>query len=159
LASFAVTLSIEIVLEPIPMPRIHRYAFTVPAEVIDGNGHASNVAYVQWMQDAAIGHCIAQGWPTERYRSIGATWVARSHTIEYLQPARAGEAIEVLTWVADFRKVRSRRRYRFVRKSDGAVLARAETDWIFVNAETGQPRAAPPEVVQSFEVAGDEPEL
>ena len=140
------------------MPRIHRHPITVPPEAIDGNGHASNVAYVQWMQDAAIGHCVAQGWPTGRYRSIGATWVVRSHAIEYLQPARAGDAIEVVTWVADFRKIRSRRKYRFVRTGDAAVLARAETNWIFVDAGTGQPRPAPPEVVAAFEVAGEEPE-
>ncbi len=140
------------------MPRIHRHALTVPPGAIDGNGHASNVAYVQWMQDAAVSHSSAQGWTPERYRSIRATWVVRSHAIEYLQPARAGDAIEVVTWVADFKKIRSRRKYRFVRTGDGVVLARAETGWIFVSAETGQPRPAPPEVVAAFEVAGEEPE-
>ena len=32
----------------------HPYAKT--PEVVDGNGHVNNVAYVQWMQDAAIRH-------------------------------------------------------------------------------------------------------
>ena len=34
---------------------------TVPASVIDGNGHVNNVAYVQWMQDVAILHFEALG--------------------------------------------------------------------------------------------------
>jgi len=28
--------------------------FTIPENVIDENGHVNNVAYVQWMQDAAV---------------------------------------------------------------------------------------------------------
>jgi len=35
---------------------IYRSEFTVPQDAIDGNGHVSNVAYVQWMQDIDIAH-------------------------------------------------------------------------------------------------------
>ena len=38
------------------MDPIYRFDIKVPAEVVDGNGHVNNVAYVQWMQDAAIRH-------------------------------------------------------------------------------------------------------
>lgn len=81
----------------------------------------------------------------------------RSHFIEYLQPCRAGEPIALLTWVADFRKIRSRRKYRFVRASDGTVLAKAETDWVFLDFHRGRPIAIPPEVLAAYVVVpGDE---
>ena len=86
---------------------VYRVEILVPAEAVDRNRHVNNVAYVQWMQDAAIRHSAAAGC-TRMTEAIGATWVARMHRIEYLSPAFAGEAITVLTWVADFRKVRSR---------------------------------------------------
>ena len=36
------------------MDPVYQFDLKVPAEVVDGNGHVNNVAYVQWMQDAAI---------------------------------------------------------------------------------------------------------
>ena len=78
------------------------------------------------------------------------TWVVREHHIEYLQPAFAGEEIEVRTWVENLRRVRSLRKYEFVRKSDGKTLVRGETDWVFVNPKTGAPRAIPDEVARVF---------
>ena len=97
------------------MPSIYEHLHTVGQEEMDLLGHASNLAYVGWMQDAAVAHSAAQGWPTERYLQIGAGWVVRSHAIQYRQPAFAGQTIVVRTWVANFRKIRSLRKYKIVR--------------------------------------------
>jgi acyl-CoA thioester hydrolase len=131
---------------------VYRFGLVATDDVIDGNGHVNNVAYVQWMQDIAVRHFTAVGG-IDLMRSAGGTWVARSHRIEYLRPAFAGERIEVRTWVADLRRVRSQRRYEFVRSSDGAVLARGETDWVFVDAGSGRPRAIPATIRRAFTVA------
>jgi acyl-CoA thioester hydrolase len=77
------------------------------------------------------------------------------HHIEYLAPAFAGDAITVLTWVADFRKVRSLRRYKFVRAEDQRVLAQGETDWVLVDASSGRPRGIPDEIRDLFELVPD----
>ena len=135
-------------------PRIHTYELTVPAEAVDGNGHVNNVHYVQWMQDAAISHFRAIGGNVPM-REAGATWVVRSHHIEYLSPAFAGDRIDVHTWIANVRRVRSLRRYRFVRVADGKVLAEGETDWVFVDAKTGRPLAIPDAVSSLFPLAPD----
>lgn len=127
------------------MTNAYSHCLSVSDEVLDVNGHVSNVQYVQWMQDAAVGHSDTVGC-TRLTESVGATWVVRSHKVEYLRPAFAGERIDVLTWVSDFRKVRSLRKYRFSRVSDGAVLAEGETNWVFVDAETGRPRVIPAEI-------------
>jgi acyl-CoA thioester hydrolase len=139
------------------MEPIYRVEIIVPAEAVDRNRHVNNVAYVQWMQDAAIQHSVATGC-TRMTEAIGATWVARMHRIEYLSPAFAGDAITVLTWVADFRKVRSLRRYKFVRAADQKVLAHGETDWVFVDCSSGRPRAIPGEIASLFELVPDGPE-
>lgn len=136
------------------MQRVYRFDFTVPDTAIDRNGHVNNVQYVQWMQDVAILHSDATGC-TAATEAIGATWVARSHWVEYLRPALAGDRIIVFTWVAGIRKVRSLRRYRFVREADGEVLARGETDWAFVDATSGKPRPIPEAVSGVFEVVGN----
>jgi acyl-CoA thioester hydrolase len=79
--------------------------------------------------------------------------VARSHLIEYLLPAFAGEEIEIRTWIENYRRVRSLRKYEFVRVSDGKTLVKGETDWVFVDAATGSPRAIPQEVIKIFSSA------
>ena len=134
------------------MPAIYEHLHTVGAGEIDPLGHASNVAYVEWMQAAALAHSAAQGWPADRYRTLGLGWVVRAHSIEYLQPAMAGDAIVVPTWVATMRKATSSRRYRICRRSDGAVLATAETRWAFVDYASNQPTRIPREIAQAFVV-------
>lgn len=134
------------------MPRIFVQAFEVPASAIDVNGHVSNLAYLQWMQDGAIAHSAAQGWPLERYLAIGAGWVVRSHFIEYLLPAFEGERLRLVTWVAGVHRHRSSREFRFWRERDRQVIARAETVWVFVDAATGRPTQVPPELASAFEI-------
>ena len=129
---------------------IYSRAFTVPVDAIDENGHVNNVAYVRWMQDIAVEH----------YASIGgieaqgteATWVVREHKIEYLLPAFSGEEIEIKTWVENIRRVRSLRKYEFMRRSDGKVLVKGETDWVFVDVGTGRPLPIPRKVSGVFDL-------
>ena len=131
-----------------PVSRVYSKLFVIPESSIDENGHVNNVAYVQWMQDIAVEH----------YSSIGgiqvqgseSTWVVREHKIEYLLPAFAGEEVEIKTWVENIRRVRSLRKYEFVRKSDGKMLVKGETDWVFVDVKTGSPRAVPVAVADVF---------
>ena len=133
-----------------PITPIYSKIVTIPPSVIDENRHVNNVAYVQWMQDIAIEHYESIGG-TSPMQKIGATWVARSHLIEYLLPAFAGEEIEIRTWIENVRRVRSLRRYEFVRITDGRLIVRGETDWVFVDAATGSPRAIPEEVIKVFQ--------
>lgn len=128
---------------------VYTYRFSVPESALDQLGHVNNVQYVAWMQEAAVRHYESIGG-VPLAEAIGATWVVRSHKIEYLAPAYAGEEIEVCTWVVNLRRVRSLRRYAFVRPRDKVLLVRGETDWVFIDLESGRPRAVPPEVAQIF---------
>ena len=137
--------------------------FTLPVQAlerdVDTNGHVNNIVYVQWMQDVAIAHSDAAGC-TAATTAAGCTWVARSHQIEYLRPAYAGDRILLQSWIVDAtKKSSSPRRYRMVRENDGAVLAKGETLWVFIDVHTGRPRTIPAEVIDCFEVvpADEEP--
>ncbi len=135
-------------IKPMPISPTYSKPIIIPASAIDENGHVNNVVYVQWMQDIAVEH----------YASIGGieaqgsdcTWVVRQHSIEYLLPAFAGDEIKIRTGVENIRKVRSLRKYEFLRKSDGKVLVKGETDWVFVDVKTGSPKAIPGEVEAVF---------
>jgi acyl-CoA thioester hydrolase len=141
------------------MPRVFRLSVTVPAEAVDVHGHANNLEYLRWMQEAAVQHSAAQGWPPERYLEAGESWFVRSHSIDYLRPAVAGEELLILTWVAGFESRRSPRRYWCVRASDHQLLAKAETMWIYVDLETGRAIPIREELKQDFEFVPDESEV
>lgn len=128
------------------------YSHRVTLEEIDELRHAANYHYVRWLQDAAVAHSAAVGWPAERYRQLGAGWVVRSHQITYLKPALAGELLQIRTWVANMRPVLSLRRYE-IRNPQSDLLAEAETNWAFIRYATQKPLRIPSQVAMSFELA------
>lgn len=141
------------------MPRILSRTLDVPDHAIDFNRHVSNLVYLQWMQDIAVEHSAAQGWPIERYRETGTTWVVRSHYIEYLRPAFAGDRITIHTWVSAMGERSSPRRYLFARNGDGRVLATAETQWVYVDLSSGRPLRIPEGLGTAFDILPSEDEV
>ena len=133
-----------------------RFAFTPEEE--DVNGHVNNIEYVRRMQEISIKHIGRNGWGMEKLLAGRHTWVVREHRIEYLRACRAGEPIALYTWVHDFQRIRSHRRYRFVRESDGAVLARAETEWVYFDLDRQRPVSVPEEFLAIFQAMGEEAE-
>lgn len=127
--------------------------FDVPPDAIDRNGHVNNVAFVQWMQEVATRH-FASGGGEPLMEAAGATWVARWHRVDYLAPGFAGERLQVRTWIVDFGRARSLRRYEFRRARDGALLVRAETEWVCVRSDNGRPCAIPEAIKAAFVPVG-----
>ena len=142
------------------MHRIFRHQLIVSQEAVDEFGHVNNQRYVAWMKEVATAHSAANGWPMARYLQIGAAWVVRSHFIEYLRPAFAGDQIELFTWAASLALREVSRKYLFRRTGDQRVLARAETKWVYVDIKSGRPKRVPEDLLASFEaVPEDDAEL
>lgn len=138
------------------MAVLYQKTLVVPDSAIDANGHVNNVMYVQWMQDIAIEHSNANGCDAAAYREVNASWIARSHHIEYHRPALAGDTIILNTWVTSPRKISCVRKYQFVRAEDSSALATAQTHWVYVHADTGRPRAIDQFVIDRFEFLPDD---
>ena len=66
--------------------------------------------------------------------------------------------MKVLTWVSNFRRAFSLRKYKFVREGDGAVLAKGETNWVFVEVASGKPKSIPPEIGGMFVLVAEDRE-
>jgi acyl-CoA thioester hydrolase len=115
-------------------------------EDIDALGHANNIAFVRWLQSAAIAHSVALGLDLEAYRRLGAVFVVVRHEIDYLRPAMRGDVIEARTWVSNVMAAKCIRSTELVRKSDGQVLAKGITTWGFVEFASGRPKRIPLEV-------------
>lgn len=128
---------------------IYDYPYTVTNDDIDELGHAGNYHYVRWMQNAAVAHSSALGWSLETYAELGAGWVVRSHQITYLKPAFKGDELVIRTWVANLKSATSLRLFEIL-NARGEVLAKAGTDWAFIDYRKQRPIRIPAEVRASF---------
>lgn len=132
------------------MPLTHTRVFRVRHYECDAYGHVNNANYLRYMQETAFDASAAAGWGMDRYASIGRHWLIRETDIEYLKPLTYGDSVELKTWIIDFRRVRSRRAYEFRHVQTGDIVARAATDWIFLDAATGRPASIPPQLMTDF---------
>lgn len=139
------------------MPQVHERTFRVRHYECDAYGHVNNTHYLRYMQETAFDASAAVGYDVARYAALGQHWLVRETEIEYLTPLRYGDAVRVKTWVADLRRVRSRRQYELYNAATGELAARASTDWVYLNSATGQPATVPPEMALAFFPEGAPP--
>jgi acyl-CoA thioester hydrolase len=130
------------------MPFLFAVAVT-PAD-IDDLGHASNLIYLRWVQEAARAHSTACGLSREDYLARGEAFVVRRHEIEYLRPALAGDQLTVETRVAEMGRASSLRKTRILRGAE--VLATAATDWAYIDLGRGRAIRIPEDVRARFPV-------
>lgn len=132
------------------MPATHIETFRVRHYECDAYGHLNNANYARYMEDAAFEASASVGYDKQRYEGMGYLWLAHETELEYLQPVVYGDTIEVKTWVGDFRRVRSRRFYEFRKAGHDELVARAATDWVFIEKATERPAIVPPEMIAAF---------
>jgi acyl-CoA thioester hydrolase len=128
------------------MPFVHEVE-VVDAD-IDNLGHASNLIYLRWVQDAALAHSTALGFPETAYLARGQAWVVRRHEIDYLRPSVAGDRLRIQTRVAEMKVANSVRRTEIFR--DGELVCRASTDWVYVDLSRGRPLRIPADIRAAF---------
>jgi acyl-CoA thioester hydrolase len=112
---------------------------------------------MRYAQEAAFDASAAAGYDLAHYDELDRLWLARETEIEYLRPLRYGDSVQVKTWVADFRRVRSVRAYEFRHADSGVVVARASTDWVHLELSTGRPAQISPEMRTAFFPEGTPP--
>ena len=125
------------------MPLKHTRQFRIRFYECDAYGHVNNSNYARYMQEAAFDASAAAGFADDEYERINLIWLIRDTEIEYIRPLRYGDTAEVTTWVEDFRRVRSRRRYEVRRAGEDEVMARGVTDWVLLDRQTHRPVSIP----------------
>ena len=128
------------------MPFVHEVE--VVERDIDNLGHASNLVYLRWVQEAALAHSTALGFSESSYLARGQAWVVRRHEIEYLRAAVLGDRLRIETRVATMKVANSVRKTAIFR--EGELLCRAETDWVYVDLARARPIRIPEDVRGAF---------
>ena len=130
-----------------PSLSLFTYTFIVSQCAIEQYGHANNAIYVQWIQDAAA----RQPESTPKFdQPENKGWIARRHRIEYVSHPCPGDEFEVRTWVADLSRTEALRTYEISRTADGKVVAKGQTEWLYVDIVTDRPISIHSETQKSF---------
>jgi acyl-CoA thioester hydrolase len=117
---------------------------------IDSVQHVNNATYLSYIEDCSVRDAAAQGWPMARMAEEGFGIIARRHQIEYRVPAVLDDKLAISTWISDVRSVSAKRHYTVKRDADDALLARAQTVWVWVDIKTGKPIRIPPHFMDAF---------
>ena len=128
-------------------PIVFEYRITVTGAHIDRLDHVNNVVYVQWVQDATHAHWEAAALPEHK---TGLVWMVLRHEIDYHKSAFKGDELVARTWVGEDKGVRWERFVEFVRPADGAVIARARSQWCTLDKTSLRPRRVDPAVRAPF---------
>lgn len=122
-------------------------AFRVPDADIDPLGHVNNVAFLRYVQDAAVAHWRAAA-PAEYQTAF--TWVVRRHEIEYFKPGLPGDDLVSRTWVGEPAGA-TWERFTEIARADGTLLVKARTVWVLLDAATGRPRRVDPQMARCLD--------
>jgi acyl-CoA thioester hydrolase len=122
---------------------------TVRHDELDRFGRLHPAVYLRYLAHAAVEASAAAGYDAGWYARAGGMWLIRRSTLDVIRPARGGDQLAIRTWVEDFRRVRSHRRYT-VHGADGSLLLEALTDWVYVDVASGRPRRVPREMEEAF---------
>lgn len=116
---------------------------------LDAFAEVRSASLLRLLQEAATRASSDAGFDAAYYARTDTMWVIRRTTLTLDAPARYGDTLRVRTWIADFRRVRSQRKYEVY--ADDRMVARASTDWVYVDQPFGRPRRIPAEWEQTFE--------
>jgi acyl-CoA thioester hydrolase len=136
------------------MTRIYQRRFRVRGYEVGATNRVHESVFLNFVQQAAFEASAEARYDIRRYHEMGAIWVIRKQTIAYLDSLVYGDAVDVTTWVSDFRRVRSNRECELRRASDGGVVALAQTDWVYVDVTSLFPRRIAAEMIDAFSPNG-----
>ena len=125
----------------------HTRQITVGPEDLDALQHVNNVRYLEWVQEISREHWAELTQPEWEARYF---WVVRSHHIEYLRAAVAGDRLILTTFVPEVTGPLSRRVVEICQAGSGVLVARCETQWCLIDQATKRPSRIPGPIRDCF---------
>jgi acyl-CoA thioester hydrolase len=135
-------------------PTAFSLTIKVAPDDIDAQNHVNNVAYLRYIQDAAVAHWFAVA-PKEIQTAVG--WVVRRHEIDYRKPGFVGDELDIRTWVGEPSAATWERFTEIRRVANGDLLVSARTVWVLVDIATRRPRRVDETLKSVFPEAFPEP--
>jgi len=125
-------------------PDPHVVTLEVVATDIDAYDHVNNAVYLSWFDRVAWSHSAALGITLDECVRIRRGMAAHRTEIDYHRAAVLGDRVAVGTWIVSTDgRLRVERRFQVRRVPDGDTLARARTDYVCINLDSGRAARMP----------------
>jgi acyl-CoA thioester hydrolase len=135
---------------PAPASEVFTIRKRVEWRDLDPWGHVHNSVYLSYVEDCGMQIAAAYGWPWKRMESMGFAIVARRHHIEYRVSALMDDELEISTWVSSIRRSTGIRHYLIKRVSDGEIIARCHSLYVWVDLKSLRPIRIPEIFLNTF---------
>jgi acyl-CoA thioester hydrolase len=117
---------------------------------LDSVGMVNNPNYLAFVSEAGFAVGAAFGWPHQRMLEAGFGILARQHHLEYRLPAAYGDELAIATWASNMRAASGTRHYLITRTGDDALVARVNSQYVWVDRRTLKPIRIPREIREDF---------
>jgi acyl-CoA thioester hydrolase len=122
------------------------YLLEVPVlpEDIDEYGHVNNSVYLRWFDKVAWSHSACLGVPVAACVQLRRGMASHRTEIDYVLAATLGDVVQVATWIVGTdHRLRVERRFQVMRLPDSTTLARARTEYVCINLDSGRATRMP----------------
>ena len=133
----------------VPPPNAFHVTRRVNFYDMDENRHVNNAVYLNYLEQATIDAAASAGFDLPQWLELGGMFVVRQHDIEYLHPARYGDALDILTWVGEASST-SVIRHTIMRDQGGTLDIRAQTHWAWIDLASQKPAEIPPALLEAL---------
>jgi acyl-CoA thioester hydrolase len=129
----------------------HVVTLEVAASDIDAYNHVNNSVYLSWFDKAAWSHSAALGISLEECVRIRRGMAAHRAEIDYQKAAVLGDQVAVATWIVSTdNRLRVERRFQVRRTANAETLARARTDYVCINLDSGRACRMPESFAEAY---------
>lgn len=135
------------------LPNPHVVTLEVVASDIDAYDHVNNAVYLSWFDRVAWAHSASLGIELEECVRIRRGMAAHRTEIDYQRAAVLGDRVSVGTWIVSTDgKLRVERRFQVRRAPEAQTLARARTDYVCINLDSGRATRMPESFSKAYVV-------
>ena len=129
-------------MKPIPFEMKKR----VTQADLDDLNHVNNLRYIEWVLEISELH-----WKTKTSEEIRNRygWVVLEQHIFYKNPTRINEEINLKTWIASSKGVKSERKTT-LHDAEGKLILEASTLWCLIDLIHQKPARITPEIVEPY---------
>lgn len=137
------------------LPAPHTLRIDVADADIDAYEHVNNAVYLEWFDRVAWAHSAALGLPIEACTTLRRGMAALRTEVDYERAAVRGDRVIAGTWIVDSDgRLRVTRRFQIRRAVDGVTLARATTQYVCLNLDTGRATRMPADFCRGYRPTG-----
>jgi acyl-CoA thioester hydrolase len=117
---------------------------------IDAGQHASNIAYIQWMEVGRLKLLDEVGLSIHKIKAKGFVPALVRTEINYKKPLFIGDEVKVVLWLSELRSASANMSFEFYNQH-GELVATGEQAGLFIGLENQRPHKLSEEDKKRFE--------